>query len=135
METTRVGIAIVEHEGRFLVGVRQADQVLAGKAEFPGGKCEAGETAQDCAARECLEETGVPVVAERLLEHTDHEYQHGRVDLEFWFCRVNSGSDDSGVDVSAPRTGFCWVERGDLVTLDFPDANRRVLERLIAESR
>ena len=32
------GIAIVEHDGRFLVGVRQADQVLAGKAEFPGGR-------------------------------------------------------------------------------------------------
>jgi 8-oxo-dGTP diphosphatase len=135
METTRVGIAIVEHEGRFLVGVRQADQVLAGKAEFPGGKCEPGETVQDCAARECLEETGVPVVAERLLERTGHEYEHGRVDLEFWLCRVASdNASESGGTVS-PIGSFRWCGWNELATLDFPDANRRVIEQLVADSR
>ena len=134
METTRVGIAIVEHEGRFLVGVRQADQVLAGKAEFPGGKCEAGETARDCAVRECLEETGVPVVAERLLEHTDHEYQHGRVDLEFWLCSVVANEASETGNSVWPSGSFRWCAWSELATFDFPEANRRVIERLAADS-
>ena len=135
METTRVGIAIVEQEGRFLVGVRRSDQVLAGKAEFPGGKCEPGETAQDCAARECLEETGVFVVAEQLLEHARHEYEHGWVDLEFWLCRAASDEASELEDTVSPIGGFRWCEWSELATLDFPDANRRVIERLVAESR
>ncbi len=135
MEATRVGIAIVEHAGRFLVGFRQSDQALAGKAEFPGGKCEPGEAAQDCAVRECLEETGVPVVAERLLEHIVHEYEHGRVALDFWLCRVAVGSREPEADGPVPQNGFRWIECAELATLDFPEANRRVVDALIAESR
>lgn len=127
METTRIGIAIVEHEGQFLVGVRQAGQVLAGRAEFPGGKCEPDEMAADCAVRECLEETGIAVVAERLLDQTEHEYQHGRVALEFWLCRVAASS--------TPQNGFRWVDRQNLTALDFPEANRRVIEQIVSEFR
>ncbi|HUG19005.1 MAG TPA: NUDIX domain-containing protein, partial [Planctomycetaceae bacterium] len=55
----RVGIAIVEHQGRYLVGTRPADADLPGKLEFPGGKCEEGESPEHAATRECLEETGL----------------------------------------------------------------------------
>ncbi len=134
METTRVGIAVVEHAGRFLVGVRQSDQVLAGKAEFPGGKCEPGETARDCAIRECREETGIPVVAERLLNQTEHEYAHGRVALEFWLCRVAIDGLEHDAVPGVPENGFRWAERNELARMEFPDANRQVLDRLAGES-
>lgn len=32
----RIGIALIEHEGAVLVGVRGPDSTLPGKAEFPG---------------------------------------------------------------------------------------------------
>ena len=48
----KIGIAIVEFANRYLVGTRQAGQDLSGLAEFPGGKCELGESPEDCAARE-----------------------------------------------------------------------------------
>jgi 8-oxo-dGTP diphosphatase len=133
METTRIGIAIVEDEGRYLVGVRQANQVLAGKAEFPGGKCEPGETAGDCAVRECFEETGVPVVAVRLLDQIEHEYPHARLALEFWLCRVDAGSREHAAGAALPRNGFRWIERANLATLGFPDANVRVVDGLVSE--
>ena len=41
----RVGIAVVEHNKRYLVGVRGPTGPLAGYDEFPGGKCIANETA------------------------------------------------------------------------------------------
>ena len=54
-----IGIAVVEQAGHFLIGTRGPDVPLAGFAEFPGGKCYEEEAAEDCAVRECLEETGL----------------------------------------------------------------------------
>ncbi|MHC4878094.1 MAG: (deoxy)nucleoside triphosphate pyrophosphohydrolase [Planctomycetota bacterium] len=125
MEATRVGIAIVEHAGRFLVGVRGSDQVLSGQAEFPGGKCHDGEAASDCAVRECREETGIEVSAERLLDRTVHEYDHGRIALEFWLCHP--------VRSTTPQNGFRWASCTELATLPFPAANQRVVQHLLQE--
>lgn len=120
-----IGIAIVEHEGHYLVGVRAADQVLAGYSEFPGGKCLAQESSADCAVRECREETGLDVVAERLLEEVRHSYPHGDVKLDFWICRPAHAER-----VSADHQGYRWVPKGELASLTFPEANRSVIERL-----
>ena len=58
---TRIGIAVVESNGKFLIGVRSPDGPLPGFHEFPGGKLHPGETPEACAVRECLEETGLDV--------------------------------------------------------------------------
>ena len=70
MKPICVAIAVVQHEGRFLVGTRPAGVPLAGLAEFPGGKVHAGEMPADAAARECLEESGLTVcVGEEYPQH------------------------------------------------------------------
>ena len=48
--------AIVERHGRFLLTRRLKGTHLADLWEFPGGKCEAGETHEACLQRELLEE-------------------------------------------------------------------------------
>lgn len=126
---TRIGIAIVEHAGRFLVGVRGEGSPLPGKAEFPGGKCDGGESAAACAVRECLEETGLTVAPVRLLDQRIHEYAHGTVELTFWLCEPLSQDD-----VKESHLGFRWASREELSSLDFPEANRCVLELLSKEN-
>ena len=56
---TPIAIAVVLHNDCVLIGVRPAGATLAGLWEFPGGKIEAGETPNEAAERECLEETGL----------------------------------------------------------------------------
>jgi 8-oxo-dGTP diphosphatase len=126
---TRIGIAIVEHAGRFLVGVRSEGLVLAGKAEFPGGKCDAGESSAECAVRECHEETGLMVTSVRLLDQRVHQYPHGMVELSFWLCEPVSKES-----VAQDHHGFRWVGRKELQTLDFPEANRHVIRLLSQEN-
>ena len=126
---TRIGIAIVEHAGRFLVGIRGEDSPLPGKAEFPGGKCLEGETPAACAVRECLEETGLKVRPARLLDQRTHEYAHGTVELYFWMCETLNPEE-----IAEGHLGFRWASREELKTLEFPDANR-VAINLILESR
>lgn len=128
MSAKIIGIAIVEHAGRFLVGVRQADQVLAGHAEFPGGKCDPDETPRDCAVRECREETGLAVVAERLLEQKSFSYPHGDVELHFWRCRPVAAEA-----ITENHCGFRWVSAAELGKLNFPEANRSVVSKLGGE--
>lgn len=122
-EPTLIAIAVVEDNGRFLVGVRPADVALAGYSEFPGGKVEPDELPADAAVRECLEETGLTVeIVEPFSEHL-HEYEHDRVRLAFFRCRPRR-------PVGQPRAPFRWVERAHLGSLRFPAGNDRLLAAL-----
>lgn len=124
----RIGIAVVERAGQYLVGIRGQDTHLAGKTEFPGGKCFPNESEAACAVRECLEETGLRVDVVRLLCELDFDYPHAKVQLSFFLCQVVDA------DAVAP-IGWTWVPAMQLVDLDFPEANRSVIQMLADRPR
>ena len=126
----RIGIAIVEHAGHYLVGIRGPGIPLAGYAEFPGGKCLADESALDCAVWECLEETGLVVTADQLLERREFEYPHGRVDLHFVLCRPARPTD-----VQDRQLEFHWASVDQLKTMTFPEANAGIIKLLAEQSQ
>ena|GEM_PF-1115758 len=121
----QIGIAVVEYGGRYLIGIRGAGVPLAGYAEFPGGKCLAGESATACAVRECLEESGLAVIADKLLQRTEFEYPHGRVDLHFILCHPAKSED-----IRERHNQFGWVPAEKLKSLKFPEANASIVEEL-----
>lgn len=113
---TRIAIAVVEHHGRYLIGRRPEGVPLAGYWEFPGGKVQAGETAEQAAARECKEETGLEVAVGEPYPAVVHQYAHGKVALEFFACRPLEPEQ-------SPRSPFRWVLAADLGEYQFPEAN------------
>ena len=123
---TKVAIAIVESAGHVLVGTRPAGGPLAGKAEFPGGKCLPDETPRSCAVRECREETGLIVIPREHLVTTMHEYEHATLELNFWRCALTPDLPDC----STAQQPFSWVSLQSLNELDFPEANAEVLSIL-----
>lgn len=125
-EAKRIGIAVVEQGGCYLVGTRGPDSPLAGYAEFPGGKCLPVETAEACAVRECREEAGLDVVVDRLLLRRDFTYPHAKVDLHFFLCHPASGAL-----IRADHKGFRWIPATELKGLKLPEANGPVVELLI----
>jgi 8-oxo-dGTP diphosphatase len=124
-DATPVGIAVVEHRGRYLVGIRGPGPLEA-KAEFPGGKCQPGESAAQAAVRECLEETGLAVSIVDLLMRRKFTYDHGTVELQFWLCRPAPRAEVQDV-----HQGFRWVPQTELASLDFPEANKPVIDVLV----
>ena len=120
-----VGIAVVQHLGKYLVGQRAATGPLAGYWEFPGGKCLPGERPVTAACRECLEETGLKVIPVDLLMHRQFAYPHGDVDLHFWLCRLGPN-----VVPAAEHQGFRWVTPAELGELHFPEANLPLIKVL-----
>ncbi len=121
----RIGIAIVEQSGTYLVGTRGPDSPLAGYAEFPGGKCLADEEPATCAMRECFEETGLAITVERLLLRRDFTYSHARVDLHFFLCHPAEPSQ-----IETEYNGYRWVPVNELPSLKFPEANELVVHLL-----
>ena len=124
----RIGIAVVESAGKILVGQRAAHVPLPGLAEFPGGKCEIDETPRSCAVRECQEETGLIIVPRDHLATIEHSYPHGDVELHFWHCGLSPGLPDH----ASPESPFRWISFDELPSLQFPEANRAVLEQLLS---
>jgi 8-oxo-dGTP diphosphatase len=123
MSSQCIAIAVVEHAGQFLVGLRPAGVPLAGYWEFPGGKVRAGETPQQAAARECLEETGVHVTIGMSYPSVTHEYEHGTLEIHFFAAQPCHSAQ-------SPRPPFRWVRREELSALKFPPANAQLLKLL-----
>lgn len=124
----QIGIAVVEHDGRYLVGIRGPGIPLAGYAEFPGGKCLDGESPTDCAVRECLEESELRVVPNRILQDVEFEYPHGKVHLHFVECHP------ADVKLVNERHGhFHWADLAELKTMQFPEANAGIVRLLTGE--
>ena len=122
-----IGVAIVRHAGRYLAGFRGPNVPLAGYAEFPGGKCEPGESPGDCAVRECREETGLAIHVERLLRQEQFTYPHGEVDLHFFHCAPNDQET-----IAADHQGYSWYTAHELSQMKFPEANQPVIDLLLA---
>lgn len=119
-----VAIGLVRRGDCFLVGQRQTGMVLAGCAEFPGGKCLPGETLEECVVRECREETGLDVVVLGRRREVTHGYPHGRLHLTFFDCEPRGAAE--------PKSPFCWVPRQQLADLPFPEANQAVVAELVS---
>ena len=124
MTTVVVSAAIVEQNGRFLVTRRLKDTHLEGRWEFPGGKCDAGESHAACLQRELLEELAVEAVVEEEVLETAYDYSDRRVELHFLRCRL------TGEPVPQLGQEMKWVTRIELAGLDLPPADARLVEIL-----
>ena len=123
-----VGIALIRRDDSFLVRPRPQGAPLPGLWEFPGGKCEPGETPEQAAVRECAEETGLAVTIVRLRGQSEHAYAHARVGLYYYDCETTGTATNPD-----PSTGFRWVAARVLPSLPFPAANDAIVAALADE--
>jgi len=74
---------LLDAEGRVLLAQRPAGKHLEGMWEFPGGKCEPGESLQQALVRELREELGIEAEpAMDLLVQVPWEYGSKRLQLD-----------------------------------------------------
>jgi len=127
LSTLIVAAAVVEHDGCFLVTQRQKGVHLEGYWEFPGGKCEAGESLDACVRRELNEELGTDAKVLRELLSVRHEYPERTIELHFMECRL--------LAQPSPRLGqqMRWVARTELATLRFPPADGELIDLLMQQ--
>jgi mutator protein MutT len=120
-----VALALVWRRGRLLITRRPSGVHLAGFWEFPGGKLRAGETPEDAAVREVVEEVGLRCRARARRPAVVHDYPDRRVTLHPVDCDWEHGEAEQ-LEVDA----IAWVEPRELPSYPFPEANGPLLEEL-----
>lgn len=101
-----VGVGAVVLRGRQVLLVRRASEPLRGQWSLPGGMLELGETLRQAVEREVLEETGLRVRVDEVIEvfdsiipDADGRTQFHYVLIDF-LCHSQSGEPRAGSDVS-----------------------------------
>jgi len=125
VNTIVVTAAVIERDGAFLVTRRMEGTHLAGAWEFPGGKCEAGESLAACLQREIGEELGVRCVVGDEMLSVSHDYPDRRVELHFFRCALEAAP------VAQLGQAMQWVPRELLCTLEFPPADDELIDMLM----
>ena len=123
---THVAAAVVDDgQGRILISQRPGHVHQGSLWEFPGGKLEAGETAETGLKRELHEELGITVQAARPLIRVYHAYPDKQVLLDVW--RVTSYSGEPAGLEGQP---IDWVAVDELGDRAFPAADAAILKAL-----
>ena len=116
-----VGV-IKNASGQVLITLRDKSLHQGGLWEFPGGKIEAEESAEQALVRELKEELDIIVQAATPLISIHHDYPDLTVQLHVFSVEMYSGSA-KGCEGQPIK----WVEADDLVNYAFPAANQPII--------
>jgi mutator protein MutT len=121
-----VSVVILFDGPLMLVNRRPAGTFFGGWWEWPGGKREPGESAEDCARRELIEEIGINPGALMEFAKEVAEYPDRKVSMTFFL-----GHRPPGETAKADAFEHRWMRPEEVKGLQFLVPNLPVLQRLI----
>ena len=121
-----VAIGIIHNASHeVFICLRNHRQEQGGKWEFPGGKLEQGEDAQQALCRELQEEVGIHVQTSQPLIQIEHHYPTCHVLLDVW-----SVTDYTGQAHGKEGQQTRWCPCQELHRYDFPKGNQAIIKHL-----
>jgi len=126
----QVAVAVIENENNEVcIGLRHVNSHQGGLWEFPGGKVEKDETAEQSLVREIKEELGLTIKQFRPLINVTHTYRdnspHKTVCLHVYRVLSYEGQAE-GLEGQQLK----WVKLSRLSDFDFPAANLAIIKAL-----
>ncbi len=116
---------VLLHKGLIFIQQRLADDVWGALWEFPGGRMETGETAEETVTREYLEETELAVRVDAKITTTIHHYTRYKVTLH---CFLVSLKQDDCDPVLHAAQEFHWLPFDKLSDYAFPAGHRKLIQ-------
>ena len=128
---TKVSAAIIRNEDNdILICQRKAGGSCAYLWEFPGGKQEESESAEECLIRECSEELGVTVRVSDIFMQKEYSYPEKDYLFTFFNAEITEGNMSMIV-----HNNLVWEPAEELSKYSFCPADVDVVEKIIEESR
>ena len=122
----QIAIVLIWRDNQILATKRRADaDHVPGLWEFPGGKCEDGETPCQTALREAREELGIEIEITGARDVLEFDYPARRVSLHPFDARITNGEPQPLV-----AAALNWLYVLELQDEDFPPANAPLLAAL-----
>jgi 8-oxo-dGTP diphosphatase len=125
MKIVEVAVGVIKRNHQIYISKRADELHQGGLWEFPGGKCETGESVEHALARELREEIGIELRSQSELLLIEHDYGDKKVRLH-----VRLVEDFAGEPVHQEGQISQWVDIADLHDFAFPAANRAIVEKL-----
>jgi 8-oxo-dGTP diphosphatase len=127
MKHIHVTCAIIERDGLILAAQRSAVMSMPLKWEFPGGKIEPGESAEECLLREIAEELDIRIRIARTLPSHTHHYPAFSITLYPFVCFIEPGEI-----TLHEHAAFVWRQPHELDSLDWAEADVPVVRSYLA---
>ncbi len=125
MKTIQVSAAIIMNKNKILATQRGYGEFKNGW-EFPGGKVEKGETAEQALIREINEELDVLVEISSKLKTVEYDYPEFHLTMHCFLCVIKSGTLILKEHKSAK-----WLCKEELDKVEWLPADRTLIEELI----
>ena len=124
MKTVRVAAAIIHDKGRIFATQRGYGAFKDGW-EFPGGKLEPGETAEQAVVRELHEELDVTIGSLEHLCTVEYDYDSFHLSMECFTCKIVAGTIEERV-----HENMAWLDVAHLWDVDWLPADVEVVRQL-----
>ena len=129
MKIIRVVAALIKAENKNKKPVIFATQRGYGKFkdgwEFPGGKIEVGETAEEALKREIREELDTDIEVGEKIDTVEYDYPEFHLSMDCFWCRVVKG-DLILKEHEAAR----WLTREEMQEVDWLPADITLVEKI-----
>ncbi len=113
-----VGAVIRDDRGRLLL-VRRGTEPGRGRWSVPGGRVERGETSQQAALREVVEETGLHVVLTGVAGVVERPGPDGVLyEIEDYYARLEAGTEPEHARAGDDAADVGWFTADEMTGLD-----------------
>ncbi|AEP93001.1 MULTISPECIES: 8-oxo-dGTP diphosphatase MutT [Bacillus] len=130
-KTIKVAAAVIQNDkNMILCALRSPTMSLANLWEFPGGKLEEGENAQEALVREIHEELGCKIEVGEIIADIHHEYEKIIINLISIQAKIIEGEP-----FAKEHSELRWVPVSELESLEWAPADIPTVNLLKNETK
>jgi 8-oxo-dGTP diphosphatase len=127
---------IVLRDGKVLL-IMRTKEPGAGKWSIPGGKIELGETLFEAAEREVLEETGISVKIDKVVNNYDSiiRDERGEIKYHYFLVYCTAGYIEGEPQISDESSEVVWTDIDDVDGLDMNPVLKNIIHDAVDGQR
>ncbi|WP_246569602.1 (deoxy)nucleoside triphosphate pyrophosphohydrolase [Lentibacillus saliphilus] len=119
--------AVIVRDNQILCAQRGSTQILPHLWEFPGGKIEADEMAEQALKREIREELECDINVGKQVAHTIHQYDFATVRLTTFYCELAGADEPKRTEHDTLK----WVHPHEMMNLNWAPADIPAVKRIM----